>query len=74
MLDQPFLACRLVEAGVACSPLPFHKINPQVMPLAMLVPTAVQHRTQSLITYLLTWLGSEPEHPEKEPNMDNAIS
>lgn len=30
MLDQPFLAHRLVEAGVACSPLPFHKISAQV--------------------------------------------
>lgn len=30
MLDQPFLAERLVEAGVACTPLPFHKISTQV--------------------------------------------
>lgn len=30
MLDQPFLAARLVEAGVACKPLPFHKMSAQV--------------------------------------------
>ena len=30
MLDQPFLAHRLVEAGVACKPLPFHKITAEV--------------------------------------------
>lgn len=31
MLDQPFLAARLVEAGVACAPLPFHKVNAQAL-------------------------------------------
>jgi hypothetical protein len=30
MLDQPFLAHRLVEAGVACKPLQFHKITADV--------------------------------------------
>jgi hypothetical protein len=35
MLDQPFLAARLVEAGVACAPLPFHKVNAQVSEFLM---------------------------------------
>jgi len=25
-------------------------------------------------TYLLTWLGSEPKHPQKEPNMAHGVS
>jgi hypothetical protein len=30
MLDQPFQAARLVEAGVACKPLPFYQISAAV--------------------------------------------
>lgn len=30
MLDQPFQAARLVEAGVACKPLPFRQISAEV--------------------------------------------
>jgi len=32
---------------------------------------ACEHVT--LLTYLLTWLGSEPKHPEKEPNMAHGV-